>query len=198
MAKALSASVTNRYHTEFAAHLETVEAARNALADPFASLVHVCLKALRDGGKLVLFGNGGSAADAQHIATELTVRYVDDRAAIPAIALTTDTSALTAIGNDFGFDALFSRQVEALVQSNDVAIGLSTSGNSQNVLLGLKAAKKRGAVAAGFCGRSGGAMHGVAEPLLVVPSQSTPRIQEVHILLGHMLCDALESELGYV
>lgn len=177
-------------------HAETFAATRAVIAEPFAVLLAGCVQAITQGGKIVFFGNGGSAADAQHLATELTVRFIKDRPAIAAIALTTDTSSLTAIGNDFGFDDLFSRQVEALVGENDVVIGISTSGNSENVIRALKAAKEKGAVAAGFSGRDGGRMQGLASPLVNVPSPDTARIQEMHILIGHMLCGALEQELG--
>ncbi|MCW9040413.1 MAG: D-sedoheptulose 7-phosphate isomerase, partial [Rhodospirillales bacterium] len=147
---------------------------------------------------IIFFGNGGSAADAQHLATELAIRYQKDRPSIPALALTTDTSALTAAGNDFGFGHIFSRQLEALCRPGDVVIGISTSGNSVNVLEALKKATDLGAVAAGLAGRDGGAMAGLADPLLVVPSDDTARIQEMHITIGHMLCAALERELGLV
>ena len=154
-----------------------------------------CLTACRNGGKLVLFGNGGSAADAQHIATELIVRYEVDGAPITAMALTTDTSVLTAIANDYSFDELFSRQVEGLCRAGDVAIGISTSGNSENVIRGLEMARKVGAHAIGLVGRDGGRMKGLADPLVIVPANDTGRIQEMHIMLGHMLCAALEREL---
>ena len=155
-------------------------------------------RTLEHGGKLMSCGNGGSMADAQHIATELTVRYKTDRPALAGLALTTDTSSLTAIGNDFGFQDLFARQIVALGRAGDVAIGISTSGNSENVLRGLAAAREAGCVAAGLGGRDGGRMVGLADPLLVVPSDDTARIQEMHILVGHMLCGALETELGLV
>lgn len=181
---------------EFEEHAAVVARTRETLAAPFGRLVESCATSLRDGGKLLFFGNGGSASDAQHLATELTVRYKTDRAAIPAIALTTDTSALTAIGNDFGFEQLFSRQIEALGQPGDVAIGISTSGKSPNVLKALEAAHHAGLVAAALGGKDGGDLPMVANPLLIVPSQTTARIQEMHILLGQMLCGALEIELG--
>jgi len=184
------------FDAEFDQHQDAVVAARGALAAPFARLVEACVASLGQGGKLLFFGNGGSAADAQHIATELTVRYKADRPAIAAIALTTDTSALTAIGNDFGFEDLFARQVAALGRAGDVAIGISTSGNSENVIRGLNAARDIGATAAGFGGGEGGRMNGLADPLLLVPSKDTARIQEVHILAGHMLCGAIERRLG--
>lgn len=186
------------FNSEFDDHAAVVAETRRALRDPFTRLLQHCIRAVQTEGKIVFFGNGGSAADAQHLATELSVRYIRDRAPIPALALTTDTSALTAIGNDLGFDQLFSRQVEAICRAGDVCIGISTSGNSENVLAGLRAARKRGCVAAGFTGRQGGRMVGLADPLLVVPSVTTARIQEMHILLGHMLCGALETELGLV
>ncbi|QNT70034.1 D-sedoheptulose 7-phosphate isomerase [Defluviicoccus vanus] len=186
------------FNSEFDDHAAVVAETRRVLRDPFSRLLQLCIRAVQAEGKIVFFGNGGSAADAQHLATELSVRYIRDRAPIPALALTTDTSALTAIGNDLGFDQLFSRQVEAICRAGDVCIGISTSGNSENVLAGLRAAHKRGCIAAGFAGRQGGRMVGLADPLLVVPSVTTARIQEMHILLGHMLCGALETELGLV
>jgi D-sedoheptulose 7-phosphate isomerase len=134
------------------------------------------------------------AADAQHMATELVVRFKRNRRALPAIALTTDTSALTAIGNDFGFDHLFERQVEALCSSKDLVVGISTSGNSENVVRGLLAARKLGAVTAAFLGGDGGRIKSLADHTLIVPSTVTARIQEVHILLGHILCDYIEEQ----
>ncbi len=144
----------------------------------------------------MFFGNGGSASDAQHLATELTVRYKGNRRALAAIALTTDTSALTAIGNDFGFDELFSRQIEALGKPGDVAIAITTSGKSPNILKALTQARQMGLVAAALGGKGGGGLNGLADPLLVVPSDTTARIQEMHIMLGQMLCGAIEFELG--
>lgn len=184
------------YRAEISAHREVLEATAGAVEGPFVALVEACAGALSAGGKLCLFGNGGSAADAQHLATELTVRYLADRPPIAAIALTTDTSALTAIGNDLGFDQLFARQIAALGRRGDVAIALSTSGRSANVILGLQQASELGMTAAALSGRGGGDLVGLAEPLLVVPSESTARIQEMHLLLGHALCGALERSLG--
>lgn len=180
----------------FAEHRAVLDATLTAVSGDFERLVNVCAQAVRNGHKIVFCGNGGSAADAQHLATELTVRFKKDREPIPALSLATDTSALTAIGNDMGFDRLFSRQIEAVCQTGDVAICISTSGNSPNILLALEAARRKGVVPAGFAGRDGGRMRELADPLLVVPSQTTARIQEMHILLGHMLCEALEEELG--
>lgn len=186
------------YAAEFAEHALVAQATARDLRQPFEALVACCLRAVRGGGKIMFFGNGGSAADAQHLATELTVRYKSNRKAIAAIALTTDTSALTAIGNDLGFDELFARQIEALGKPGDVAIAISTSGKSPNIIRGLKQAKAMGLVAAALGGKGGGDMRGIADPLLIVPSETTARIQEMHITLGQMLCGALEIELGLV
>jgi D-sedoheptulose 7-phosphate isomerase len=151
--------------------------------------------ALKGGNKLVLFGNGGSAADAQHVAAELVNRFQLDRNALPAIALTTDTSILTSVGNDLAFDQLFSRQVWALVQRGDVAVGISTSGNSPNVINGIIAAKERGAVTVGFTGRSGGTLKDLVDICCHVSSDSTPRIQEAQITIWHALCEVVEREM---
>ncbi len=191
-------SIDEYYRSEFSEHLQVMSETKDALLEPFSRLVVVCADALRGGGKLFFFGNGGSAADAQHLATELTVRYKTNRPAIAAIALTTDSSALTAIGNDFGFDNLFSRQIEALGRAGDVAIGITTSGKSPNITKALHQAKEMGLVAAAFGGKGGGDLTGLADPLLIVPSQTTARIQEMHIMLGQMLCGAIEFQLGLV
>jgi D-sedoheptulose 7-phosphate isomerase len=186
------------YQAEFAEHEQVAQATLAQCEAPFRRLVAAAAAAIRGGGKLLFFGNGGSAGDAQHLATELTVRYVRDRAPIAAIALTTDSSSLTAIGNDLGFDQLFARQLRALGRKGDLAIGISTSGKSRNVILGLEAARDLGMTAAAFGGSDGGELPRVADPLLLVPSRTTARIQEMHILLGQMLCGALERELGLV
>ncbi len=179
-------------------HRRLAEATPAAVSEPFARLLTLSAAAVRDGRKLLFFGNGGSAADAQHLATELTVRFERDRAPIAALALTTDTSTLTAVGNDLGFEALFARQIEALGRAGDVAIAITTSGRSRNVIRGLEAARAGGLSAAALTGNGGGALAGLADPLLIVPSASTPRIQEIHITLGHALCAGLERELGLV
>lgn len=184
------------FKTEFAEHREVTQRTAEALQPAFAGLVTACVTSIRAGGKLMFFGNGGSAADAQHLATELSVRYKNNRAAIAAIALTTDSSALTAAGNDLGFEQIFARQIEALGKPGDVAIGISTSGTSPNVIAALKQAKAGGLVTAAFGGKGGGDLAHYANHLLVVPSATTARIQEMHILLGQMLCGALEIELG--
>ncbi len=177
-------------------HLGVARATLAAVQEPFDRLLALSVEGIRGGHKLLFFGNGGSAADAQHLATELTVRFERDRAPIAALALTTDSSALTAIGNDLGFDSLFARQIEALGKPGDVAIGITTSGRSRNVILGLEAAHAGGMVAAALAGRDGGDLPGLAEPLLIVPSNVTSRIQEMHITLGHALCLGLERALG--
>jgi len=182
----------------FAEHDEVFQATRRATSDGLAALVGLCADAVGGGGKLMFFGNGGSAADAQHLATELTVRFAGDRAPIAALSLTTDGSALTAIGNDLGFDQLFARQIRALGRPGDVALAISTSGRSANVIEGLKAARDMKLTAAGLGGGGGGAMAGLADPLLLVPSDAAARVQEMHILLGQMLCGALERKLGLV
>lgn len=180
---------------------EHMDVAKKTFADlqgHFEYLLDSCATSISAGGKILFFGNGGSAADAQHLATELTVRFVKNRKPIAAIALTTDTSALTAIGNDFGFDQLFARQVEALGQPGDIAIGISTSGKSKNVLNGLKMAHKKNLITVGFTGGTGGDMKKSCDILLAVPSKTTSRIQEMHITLGQMLCGALEQKLGLI
>lgn len=153
------------------------------------------IKALKNGRKVVLFGNGGSAADAQHIACELAGRFKKERRGLPAIALTTNTSALTAIANDYSYDEVFSRQVEGIVGKGDVVIGISTSGESPNVIKGIKAAKKRGAIAVGLAGAKGGKLAQAADICIKVPSNDTPRIQEAHITIGHIICQLVEEGL---
>jgi D-sedoheptulose 7-phosphate isomerase len=187
-----------RFEDHLEAHVAVAGAVRDELAAPFARMLETWVSTVRGGGKILLFGNGGSAADAQHIATELVVRFSSDRDPVAAIALTTDTSALTAIGNDLGFEELFARQIDALGRPGDLAVAISTSGNSPNILKGLRAARAGDMTAAALGGRGGGALVGLAEPLIVVPSDSTAHIQEMHITLGHMLCDGLERELGLV
>ena len=184
------------FKSEFAEHHDVARKTEAALGAAFAGLAGACVKSLRAGGKLMFFGNGGSAADAQHLATELTVRYKANRAAIAALALTTDGSALTAAGNDIGFERVFARQIEALGRPGDVAIAISTSGRSPNIVAGLKQARAMQIVTAGFGGKGGGDMAALADHLLVVPSDTTARIQEMHITLGQMLCGAIEIELG--
>jgi D-sedoheptulose 7-phosphate isomerase len=183
---------------ELAEHRATLEATARMIEGPFTASLALLESAVRIGGKVLLFGNGGSAADAQHIAAELVIRYKRDRAPIAAIALSTDTSALTACGNDLGFEAIFERQVEALGRAGDVALGISTSGNSPNVLRGLTKARELGLKTIGLAGGTGGKLPPLCDALIVIPSPVTARIQEMHITVGHMLCVALEERLGLV
>jgi D-sedoheptulose 7-phosphate isomerase len=151
---------------------------------------------LRAGGKVLTFGNGGSAADAQHLAAELVVRYSRDREAWPALALTTDPSVITAIGNDLGYDAVFRRQVQAHGRPGDVAVGISTSGRSPNVLEGLRVARDLGLVTVALTGNGGGALPGLVDHLIDVPHPHTPRIQEIHAMVVHLLCEIVEDSLA--
>lgn len=186
------------FDAELDEHAAVFARTRAVLKQPFGQWVAMALVTIRAGGKIMFFGNGGSASDAQHLATELAVRYRRDRAPIAGLALTTDSSALTAIGNDMGFDQLFARQIAALGRPGDMAVGITTSGRSPNVLLGLDAARAAGITAVALTGRDGGDTPGRADLALVVPSDTTARIQEMHIMLGQMLCGALEIALGLV
>jgi len=179
---------------EINAHI-TVAEQMLSLTDDIAKISSLCIDSIRSGGKILIFGNGGSAADAQHIAAELVGRYKSERKGLPAIALTTDTSALTSIGNDFGYDQIFERQIEALAKSEDILIGISTSGNSSNVISGLKMAKALGCRTIGLSGSDGGNMNKICDINIVVPASDTPRIQEMHILIGHTLCQLIEQSL---
>ncbi len=165
-----------------------------AQLDPLALLADDVLGAWDQGGKLLVCGNGGSAADSQHIAAEIVGRYKKERRGLPAIALTTDTSILTSVGNDYGFDFIFSRQVEALCTPADLVIGFFTSGNSRNVVLGIEKAREIGAVTVGMTGSSGGKLANLCDHVLIMPTSDTPRIQEAHILIGHSLCDLAEAD----
>ncbi len=161
-------------------------------AAAIAAVARALIAAYQEGRKVLLFGNGGSAADAQHIAAELVGRYSLNRQPLPAVALTVNTSSLTAIANDYGFDQVFARQVEAFGQPGDIAIGISTSGRSANVIEGLRAARRHGLVAILMTGVDGGPFTREVDHCLQVPSGETPRIQEGHILIGHILCDLVE------
>ena len=164
--------------------LSTVEAAGSA-----------CIECLQQGGKILLAGNGGSAADAQHIAGEFVSRFAFDRPGLPALALTTDSSILTSIGNDYGFEKLFSRQMQALGNKGDVFIGYSTSGKSVNILRAFEEAKVQGLICIGLTGNQGGSMSELCDYLLEIPSSDTPKIQEGHLVLGHILCGLVENAL---
>jgi len=179
---------------------ETHQVLSTLLADEKIHLVtehaaQACIHCFQSGGKILLAGNGGSAADAQHIAGEFVSRFAFDRPGLPAIALTTDTSILTAIGNDYGYDTLFARQVQAQGRKGDVLITYSTSGTSPNILLALKEARSRGLVCVGFTGNRGGFMRELCDHLIEIPSGDTPKIQEGHALIGHILCGLVENAL---
>jgi D-sedoheptulose 7-phosphate isomerase len=177
---------------------ESAEVKRR-VAQVLLDAIEMAAKALvvcyQNGGKVLLCGNGGSAADAQHLAGELVGRFQRERRAVPAIALSTDTSILTALGNDYGYDYTFARQVEAWAQPGDVLVAISTSGNSSNVLAAVEAARQRGAVTIGLTGKDGGQLAGACDIPITVPSDDTPRIQEAHITIGHILCGLLEATL---
>ncbi len=173
-------------------HQQTIESLRRQSAT-LDAIIDLIVGSFRRGGRLFLFGNGGSAADAQHIAAELTGRFRQERRALPALALTTDTSALTAIGNDYAFARVFARQLEALSQPGDLAWGLSTSGNSPNVVAALERARAGGLATLGFTGRGGGAMAALCDVLLSVDHTATDRIQEAHQLAYHYVCEQVEA-----
>lgn len=170
-------------------------AADVALKDEIVRAVELCLASLRSDGKILFAGNGGSAADAQHWAGELVSRFYYDRPGLPAIALTTDTSILTAIGNDYGYDYTFARQVEALGRRGDVLVVISTSGNSPNILCAAQAARDRGIYVIGFTGQGGGKLAPLCDVCFRIPSDETPRIQEGHEFIGHLLCALIEAEM---
>jgi len=176
-------------------HAETARVFFDQQADLLVSVSRRICEAFRAGGRLLLFGNGGSAAEAQGVATEYVGRFVSDRQALPAIALTTDTSALTAIGNDYGFERVFARQIEALGRAGDIAYAISTSGNSRNVVAGVAAAHQAGMKSIGLLGRGGGELGALVTWPLIVPSDETARVQEVHLMIGHTLCALVEAQM---
>lgn len=175
-------------------HLE-VASALPSLTEAVSSAIELIFSSLVVGGKLMVAGNGGSAADAQHIAAELTGRFLRERRPLPAIALHANTSALTAIGNDFGFEQVFARELSALARPGDVLLAISTSGNSPNILRAIEAARQSKVTVIGLTGESGGKMRTACDLCLCVPSKSTPRIQEMHITIGHAICELLEERL---
>lgn len=179
----------------FQNHIRVMEQVLDSLTDEIANCAASLVSALRNGDKVLVMGNGGSAADAQHFAAELVGRFLLERKALPAIALTTDSSILTAVGNDYGFDDVFKRQVEALAAPGDVVIGISTSGNSENVLRALQSASGLECRTIGLLGRDGGKIGSVVKHSLIIPSQHTPYIQEAHVTIIHLLCDLIEQEL---
>lgn len=174
-------------------HMAVIQQIQDQHIGDIQCFAEMCAGAIQKGNVIFFMGNGGSAADSQHLAAEFVGRFVRERKALPAIALTTDTSLLTAIGNDYGFEQVFVRQVNALVRKDDVVVGISTSGNSPNVVKALQAAKAQGAATIGLTGGSGGIMRELCDACIVVPSKVTARIQEAHILIGHMVCEYIDE-----
>lgn len=181
-------------HKRIEEHIATIEAIKPLTGDleRLARTITACLAA---DGKIFWMGNGGSAADSQHLAAEFVGRYERERKGLASIALTTDTSILTSVGNDYGYEQIFARQIDALCRPGDIVVGISTSGNSPNVIQALELAKQRGAITVGLTGAPGGMMRDKVDHCLVVPSKITARIQEAHILMGHLLCDWVEADL---
>jgi D-sedoheptulose 7-phosphate isomerase len=175
-------------------HQNLIQKVIDSLTGDIEVACEMITSTLKNGHKVLVAGNGGSAADAQHIAAELSGRFVKERKALPGIALTTDTSAITSIANDYGYEYVFSRQLEALAQPGDLFIGISTSGNSEGILNAFKAASELNCKTLGLSGRNGGKMNGLCDLNIIVPSDVTARIQEMHILIGHILCKAVDNE----
>jgi len=192
------ARIDELFQQEIGQHRNVVDATARGVRADFGTALRIMAHSLEQGGKLLFFGNGGSAAQAQHIAAELVVRYKLDRAPIAAIALTADSSTLTACANDLGFEALFARQIAALGRPGDVAVDLSTSGRSPNILEGLRRARADGLKTVGLTGASAGEIAALCDAAIAVPSAITARVQEMHVMIGHLLCLALESHLGRV
>ena len=182
----------NIIEKEFAEHLKAAHGLLT-ITGHVETAAKICIQSLKNGGKIIIFGNGGSAADAQHIAAEMVGRYKEERKGLPAIALTTDTSAITSIGNDYGYENVFSRQLEAIANKGDVAIGISTGGTSKNVINALRCANFLECATIGLSGKGGGEMNNLCNVNLIVPSQNTPRIQEMHILIGHTICHLVDQ-----
>ena len=185
----MQSKIQKEFHDHIAISKTTLENVSGAIEN--AALM--CIDCLNKGGKIILFGNGGSAADAQHIAAELVGRYKTERQGLAAIAITTDTSAITAIGNDYGYLRVFDRQIEAIANEGDVVIGISTSGNSKNVVNAIILANKLDCKTIGFSGNSGGEMNKICNTNIIVPSNDTPRIQEMHIFIGHTICHLIDQ-----
>ena len=183
----------NLIDLNFKEHILVAQKTEQNLSAKIVEVCEILSAAIIKGNKILLFGNGGSAGDAQHIAAEFIGRYVNERKALPAIALTTDTSVITAIGNDYGFDKIFERQVDAIANSGDILIGISTSGKSQNVINAIKFGKLKGYKCIGLTGNDGGLMNDICDVNLVVRSNITARIQEMHILIGHIICEYFDN-----
>ncbi|MDD5240720.1 MAG: D-sedoheptulose 7-phosphate isomerase [Sulfuricella sp.] len=198
-----SASKNNQFmttddaiHRNIAEHIQTIELVRGSLIGATQRIGHLVSQSLSSGGTLFWCGNGGSAADSQHLAAELVGRFKKNRRPLRSVALTTDTSVLTCVANDYSYEDIFARQLEALGRSGDVLLAISTSGNSENVIRAIKTAKSMGITTIAWLGKDGGSCKDLADHALVIPSDSTARIQEAHILIGHILCELVEQELG--
>jgi len=185
----------NQIIQNFEDHQATIELVKLQCLEQIQQVAGLMTECLKSGGKILFCGNGGSAADSQHLAAELIGRFKQDRPALPAIALSTDSSILTCVGNDYSFDEIFSRQVSALINSKDLLIGISTSGNSKNIINAVEQAKLRQATTIGLLGNEGGALSQVCDYSIIIPSTDTARIQESHILIGHIVCEILETEI---
>ncbi len=181
-------------HKEFLEHINTGKKAMESISKDIEIAAITCIDSLKNDGKILILGNGGSAADAQHIAAELVGRYKNERRSLAAIALTTDTSILTSISNDYGYENVFKRQIQALANKKDVVIGISTGGTSKNVINALGLASSLGCKIIGLSGRDGGEMNTICDVNIVVPSEDTPRIQEMHIFIGHTICHLIDQE----
>ena len=181
------------YNKLIAEHNQTIEAMQAECLDDISRFAEACRTAIASGRTIYLMGNGGSACDCQHFAAELVGRFQKERQAMAAVAMTTDTSILTALGNDYGFETIFSRQVEALVRPGDLVVGISTSGNSANIMKALEKANQQGAVTVGLTGRSGGRMKKLCDICIRIPSDVTARIQEAHLLIEHLVCQRIEE-----
>ena len=180
-------------HQEFLEHINTGQKAMKSISKDIEIAAITCIDTLKNDGKILILGNGGSAADAQHIAAELVGRYKNERKGLAAIALTTDTSIITSISNDYGYENVFERQIQALANEKDVVIGISTGGTSKNVINALSLASSLGCKIIGLSGKNGGEMNTICDVNIVVPSEDTPRIQEIHILIGHIICHLIDQ-----
>lgn len=188
--------MTNKVSKIFSDHINVIMDLRLECANTLPAIAEKIINALKNGSKIIFMGNGGSASDAQHLSAEFVGRFVQEREPLAAISLSTDTSALTAIGNDYGFDEIFERQINALAKSGDVVFGITTSGNSQNVLKAIDASNSIGCTTIGLTGRGGGKLRDHCDKIVAIPSDETARIQEAHILIGHILCSLVDSEFG--
>lgn len=177
-------------------HISVVESVKNQFCNEISSFGKMCADVISNGNTIYFMGNGGSASDSQHLAAEFVGRFVNERKGLPAIALTTDTSILTAIGNDYGYQNIFRRQIEALVDIGDLVVGISTSGNSDNVVKAIELAKEKGAFTVGLSGKDGGILSKICDLCITIPSNNTARIQECHIMIGHIVCGIVDEVFG--